>query len=66
MVDALFDNFQIFDPAGNLLLNVGEHGSGPGGLGLPHGIAISANNRIYVADALNHRVQIFQYLAGHE
>jgi DNA-binding beta-propeller fold protein YncE len=63
-VDALFDNFQIFNPAGQLLLNVGEAGVGPGGFGLPNGIAISADNRIYVADAFNHRVQVFKYLGG--
>jgi DNA-binding beta-propeller fold protein YncE len=62
VVDAMFDNFQIFDPTGKLLLNVGQTGSGPGGFGLPNGIAIGADNKIYVADAFNHRVQVFKYI----
>jgi len=33
VVDAIFDNFQIFSNDGKLLLNVGETGKGPGGFG---------------------------------
>ena len=51
-----------FDPAGQLLLNIGEGGDDPGEFGLPNGIAIGADNRIFVADAYNHRVQVFKLL----
>jgi DNA-binding beta-propeller fold protein YncE len=62
VADAVFDNIQIFDLSGRLLLNLGEGGTGPGEFGLPAGIAIGADNRIYVADSYNRRVQVFQYL----
>jgi len=61
-VDALFDNFQMFDPAGRLLLDVGAAGSAAGEFWLPAGIAVSRDHRIYVADSYNHRVQVFRLL----
>jgi DNA-binding beta-propeller fold protein YncE len=61
-VDALFDNIQIFDNTGRLLLTLGGSGSQPGEFWLPNGIAISPNNEIYATDAYNHRVQVFQYV----
>jgi sugar lactone lactonase YvrE len=62
VVDALFNNLQIFDLSGKLLLIVGGSGTAPGEFALPNGIAIGADNRIYVADSLNHRIQVFQYI----
>ena len=50
----------------DIRLTVGEGGDQPGEFGLPHGIAIGADNQIFVADAFNHRVQIFKYLGSHE
>jgi hypothetical protein len=47
--------------AGQFLLNIGETGTGPGQFGLPAGVAIGGDGRIYVADSYNHRVQIFKY-----
>ncbi len=64
VVDALFDNFQIFDPAGRFLLNVGSSGAGPGEFWLPAGIAINQKNQIFVADSYNRRVQVFQYVGN--
>jgi ATP-dependent Lon protease len=43
VVDALFDNVQIFDDQSRLLLNWGEAGSAPGQFWLPNGIAIAAH-----------------------
>ena len=60
VVDALFDNVQIFDEQGRLLLNWGDTGSGPGQFWLPNGI-VAGNNEIYVADSYNHRIQVFGY-----
>jgi hypothetical protein len=36
-------------------------GSQPGQLQLPTGIEIDDRNVIYIADSLNHRVQVFRY-----
>ena len=60
-MDALFDNVQIFNDQGQLLLNWGEAGSAPGQFWLPNGIAISMDDQIYVADSYNHRIQVFKY-----
>ena len=62
VADAVFDNIQVFDLSGRLLLNLGQSGSGPGQFCLLNGIAISRDNHIYVADSCNHRVQVFQYV----
>ena len=37
----------------------GEPGDGPGEFRLPHAIAVDRNNRIYVADRENSRIQVF-------
>jgi len=62
VVDALFDNIQIFDESGRLLMAFGEHGNGYGALWLPTGIYIDKNDIIYVSDSSNSRVQVFKYL----
>lgn len=63
VVDALFNRVQIFDEGGQLLLAFGGDGAAPGEFWLPSGMYIN-ENRIYVADSYNRRVQIFQFLGG--
>jgi DNA-binding beta-propeller fold protein YncE len=48
-----------FTPDGRLLLSWGEPGDGPGQFHVPHGIAVDAEGRVYVADRENDRIQIF-------
>jgi peptidylamidoglycolate lyase len=48
-----------FAPDGRFVLEWGSKGSGPGQFDLPHGIALDARGRVYVADRTNARVQIF-------
>ncbi|MFQ5720981.1 MAG: 6-bladed beta-propeller, partial [Candidatus Aminicenantales bacterium] len=62
VVDAGFNNFQIFNQDYQVLLAVGEGGSEPGQFWLPAGICIDRDDYIYVSDAYNRRVQIFKYL----
>jgi len=64
VTDAAFNNVQIFDPLGGLLLFFGVQGTtGPGEFSLPAGIAVDQHfHRIYVADQLNRRVQVFEIL----
>jgi DNA-binding beta-propeller fold protein YncE len=61
IADALSNQVQIFDQEGKFLLGFGSAGDGPGQFSMPAGLAIW-NDMIYVADSLNHRVQIFRYL----
>ena len=63
VVDALFNRVQIFDQQGRLLLVFGGDGSAPGEFWLPAGLFI-ADNRIYVADSYNRRIQVFEFLGG--
>jgi DNA-binding beta-propeller fold protein YncE len=48
-----------FAPDGRLLHSWGEPGERPGQFNLPHGIAVDRNERVYVADRENSRIQIF-------
>ena len=49
----------IFSPTGQLKRSWGEPGDGPGQFRLPHGIACSADGRVWVCDREADRIQIF-------
>jgi DNA-binding beta-propeller fold protein YncE len=48
-----------FSPDGRLLLSWGEPGGRPEQFRIPHGIAVSKEGTVYVADRENSRVQLF-------
>ena len=48
-----------FSPAGQLIQSWGVPGGGPGQFHLPHGIFLDSNDRVFVADRENNRLQIF-------
>jgi ABC-type Fe3+/spermidine/putrescine transport system ATPase subunit/sugar lactone lactonase YvrE len=52
------DRVQKFAPEGRHLLSFGSFGTGPGQFQRPSGI-VWCEGRIYVADAINNRVQVF-------
>ncbi len=60
---ATIDRVQIFSPDGEFLLAFGNKGGQAGEFLMPTGVTIF-NDRIYVADSYNRRVQIFQYVGG--
>ena len=64
VADAMFDAVQIFDSDGRLLLVFGSSGSAHGQFLSPTGLAIDAEDRIYVVDALNKRTEVFQYVSA--
>ena len=64
VVDAHFENIQIFSPVGVLLMALGEEGHGKGQFWLPSGIFIDRLDRVFVSDQYNRRVQVFQLLSG--
>jgi hypothetical protein len=59
-VDTLFDNVQLFTWEGAFLLTLGRRGTDQGEFWLPSGIFIDDDDRLYVCDTFNHRVQVFQ------
>lgn len=63
VADALFSRVQIFDADGRFLLAVGKDGQGFGEFWLPAGIFI-AQDRMYVADSYNRRIQVFALIGG--
>ncbi len=48
-----------FSPDGELLASWGEPGDGTGCFNLPHGVWVDGEDRLYVADRENSRIQIF-------
>jgi DNA-binding beta-propeller fold protein YncE len=48
-----------FDRNGNYIKAWGTYGSGPGEFMLPHSVVIDRNDRVYVGDRENARIQIF-------
>jgi DNA-binding beta-propeller fold protein YncE len=62
VVDGMFDAVQAFDQKGQLLYYFGQSGDGPAEFQLPAGLFVDGNNRIYVTDSYNHRVQVFRYV----
>jgi DNA-binding beta-propeller fold protein YncE len=48
-----------FSRDGKYLLEWGKRGTGPGEFGLPHNVVVDAEDRVYVTDRDNQRIQIF-------
>ena len=48
-----------FSPDGKLILSWGEPGAGPGQFRLPHSVWVDKDDRVWVPDRENHRLQIF-------
>jgi hypothetical protein len=48
-----------YDRSGKWVKNWGSRGTAPGQFNTPHGIAIDAQNNVYVADRGNRRIQVF-------
>jgi sugar lactone lactonase YvrE len=71
VTDGRMHNVTIFDKDANTLLVIGGQHSiksgniARGGFSIPQGIGIDKNDRIYIADSFNSRVQVFQYLNQH-
>ena len=48
-----------FSPEGRLIQSWGDPGTGPGQFNLPHGIFVTPDGRVLVADRENERIQLF-------
>jgi sugar lactone lactonase YvrE len=54
-----FDRIQKFSPDREYLLQWGGHGTDPGQFARPQSLVVDCDDRIWVADACNHRIQVF-------
>jgi DNA-binding beta-propeller fold protein YncE len=54
-----YDRIQKFTAGGDYLCEWGGHGSEPGQFVRPQNLAIDRNDHVWVADACNHRIQVF-------
>lgn len=54
-----FDRIHKLNAAGQPILQWGGHGSDPGQFMRPQGLALDERGNIWVADACNHRIQVF-------
>ncbi len=55
----LHDRIQKFTPDGEFVLQWGTHGSDPGQFRRPQSMKFDAEDRLWVSDACNHRIQVF-------
>jgi DNA-binding beta-propeller fold protein YncE len=53
------DRIAKFSKDGKLIKTWGKHGKAQGEFDTPHGIALDSSGRVYVADRVNSRVQVF-------
>jgi hypothetical protein len=60
----LFHALQVFDDRGAFLLSLGGMGRERGEFWLPTGLFIDADDKIYIADSYNQRVQVLRYIGG--
>lgn len=56
-----YDNARVhrYSPEGKMLLSWGTQGTGPGQFKIPHGIWVDRDDRVWVAERGNNRIQIF-------
>ncbi len=54
-----YDRIQKFTPTGKFVYQWGEHGVDPGQFLRPQGLAIDERDQLWIADASNHRLQVF-------
>ncbi len=64
VIESYYDYMLVYNRRGRFLLPIGSVGAGPGNFHLPAGVWVDARNRVFVADMLNRRVAVFQFLGG--
>jgi DNA-binding beta-propeller fold protein YncE len=64
VIESYHDYLLVYNRGGEFLLPIGGVGGGPGNFHLPAGVWVDGRNRVFVADMLNGRVAVFQFLGG--
>ncbi len=64
VIESYHDYLLVYNRRGEFLIPIGGVGDGPGNFHLPAGVWVDKRNRVFVADTLNSRVAVFQFLGG--
>ncbi len=56
------DRIHVFNPDRSLAFQIGSHGTDPGQFMRPQCLIVDQQDRVWVADSGNHRIQVFQLL----
>ncbi|HSG77804.1 MAG TPA: 6-bladed beta-propeller [Burkholderiales bacterium] len=64
VVESYYDHLLVFSPRGELLLALDGGMQGIGGFELPAGVWVDGSDRVFVADMLNARIPVFQFLGS--
>ncbi len=59
MLDSSSSSNSVIHTAVRFLASFGTSGTGPGEFNRPEGLCVDAQDRVYVADSCNHRIQVF-------
>lgn len=59
-VSSLNDRVQAFTAEGKFLFGISDSGKEPGQLARPHGMAVDSKGHLYICDAGNQRIQVFE------
>lgn len=59
-----YDRIQKFSPERKFLFQWGGHGNAPGQFARPQGLALDEQDHVWVADACNDRIQVFDATGG--
>ena len=57
---------ELFDLNGDFLLTIGSRGTGTGEFWLPSGAFLDDQERLYVCDTYNRRIQVFEIIGHYE
>jgi len=63
-IESYHDYLLIYNIDGAFLMALGGSGQQHGQFNLPSGLTIDTDDKIYIADTLNGRVELFQYLGA--
>ncbi len=64
VVESYYDHLLVFNRRGEFLMGIGGAGRETGKFFLPAGVWVDGRDRVFVADTMNGRVVLFQYLGG--
>jgi sugar lactone lactonase YvrE len=64
VIESYFDHLLVYNRRGEFLMPIGGVGNAPGRFHLPSGVWLDSRNRLFIADTLNSRISVFQFLGG--